>query len=142
MADEPDNSANSAVKPYKEMEFEEFLKAIGNANIKNWSVLAEALGVDRNTLIAWRQHPLAQEALSTAIQESLKEMQESGKADWRMWREKAKILGVKDKSTLEHEVSEETREVLDKLERTDYGKLGQQITEQGVETNPPVQDKK
>lgn len=141
MSDQTENSTNSTVKPYKEMQFEEFLKAIGNANIQNWSVLAEALGVDRKTIMTWREHPLAQAAISNAIEESIRKMSEVGSMDWRMWREKAKILGVKDKTTLEHEVGESVGDLLDEIERTDYDKLGQQAKGQMVEIDPPIQDK-
>ena len=37
-------------KPYMEMQFEEFLTLIGEANLLNWSIMAEALGVDRSTV--------------------------------------------------------------------------------------------
>lgn len=132
------------VDPYNGIEFEEFLKSIGNANIKHWSILAEALGVSRRTVIRWKQHPLAQEAIKTAIAESLEGMEKSGKDDWKMHREKAKILGVKDKTTIEHEVDVETiNDVLDKL-GTNYDDLAnkarQKVTGQMVADNPPVQN--
>lgn len=127
-------------KPYNEMEFEEFLKAIGHGNIKNWSILAETLGVSRITLLRWKNHPLAQNALNTAVSEAMAAMQTVGKDDWRMHREVMKILGVKDKSTLEHEVGESVTEVLDKLE-TNYEAIGQQASRQMVATESPVQDK-
>lgn len=126
-------------KPYNEMEFEEFLKAIGNGNIKNWSILAETLNVSRNTLIRWKNHPLAQNALNTAVSEAMAAMQTVGKDDWRMHREVMKILGVKDKSTLEHEVGESVTEVLDKLE-TDYENLGRKAKGQMVAAESPIQD--
>jgi hypothetical protein len=126
--------------PYNSMEFEEFLKAIGHGNIKNWSVLAEALGVSRLTLLRWRNHPLAQNALNTAISEAMANMQTVGKDDWRMHREVMKIMGVKDKSTLEHEIGESVTEVLDKLE-TDYEAIGSKAREQMVAAQSPVQDK-
>lgn len=140
MSDQSSNSPNSPEKPYNEMAFDEFLKQIGNANIESWTILAEALGVDRKTIYLWRQHPLAQQAINTAIQKSLAEMEKSGANDWRMWREKAKILGVKDKTTLEHELGEGVAEILNELE-TDYDKLGQQAKGQMVAPNTPLQDK-
>lgn len=129
--------------PYNVAEFEEFLKAIGNANIKNWSILAEALGVSRATITRWKQHPLAQQAINTAINESMEGMEKAGKDDWRMHREKMKILGVKDRQTLEHEAGENISELLDTLQ-TDYGKLAerarQQVDGQVVANEPPVQN--
>lgn len=120
--------------PYNVVEFEEFLKQIGNANIKNWSILAEALGVSRATVVRWKQHPLAQQAINQAINESMEGMEKAGKDDWRMYREKAKMLGVKDRQTLEHEVGEGVTELLDSLQ-TDYGKLAEKAKEQVNETN-------
>lgn len=140
MANEAKKSAKTAIRPYKEMEFEEFLTSIGEGKIKNWTVLAEALGVDRDTLLKWRQHPKAQAALNNAINESMNQMELVGKDDWRMWRERSKILGVKDKSTLEHEVGEGVTELLDSLGRTDYDGLGSQAEGQMVADDPPIQN--
>lgn len=130
--------------PYHGMEFDEFLKQIGNANIKNWSILAEAIGVSRSTVGRWKMHPLAQEAIKTAISESIAGMEKAGEHDWKMYREKAKMLGVKDRQTIEHEVDPESvSTILDKLE-SDYGSLGKQagqaIAKQVVAVAPSVQN--
>ncbi|MFA5768341.1 MAG: hypothetical protein WC871_02235 [Bacteroidales bacterium] len=135
---------NNPIDPYLEMKFEEFLKEIGNANIKNWTILAEALGVGRKTIYRWRHHPLAKEAINTAISESIEKMEKVGHDDWKMHREKAKMLGVKDRQTIEHEVDPETMgNLLDQLE-TNYGKLGatarQAIDGQVVANEPPIQN--
>lgn len=122
------------VEPYKEIEFETFLKEIGNANIQNWSILAEALGVNRETIVRWKKHPLAQSAISNAIEESLRKMEQTGSNDWRMYREKLKMLGVKDKSTLEHAAGDDIPELLSILERTDYSKLAKEIVK--TQSNP------
>lgn len=110
--------------PYKDAEFEVFLKQIGNANLSNWTIVAEALGVSKATMYRWRQHPVAKEAITNAIEENLRRMTEAGKDDWRMYREKLKMLGVKDKQTLEHDIdSENISHILDSLE-TDYKEFG------------------
>jgi len=106
-------------EPYKDMEFEVFIKQIGNASFLNWSVLAEALGVHRETIIRWKKHPLARKAIAEAIEENIRKMTEAGKNDWKMYREKLKMLGVKDKSTIEHDTEVDIEAVLDDLE-TDY----------------------
>lgn len=139
------NSANGAndavvVDPYAEVEFEAFLKEIGNANLQNWTILAEALGVHRNTITRWKKHPLAKQAINQAIEENLREMTLAGKNDWRMHREKLKMLGVKDTMTLEHEAGESVKSILDTLEHTDYGKLGREAKKQVVAPNPPIQN--
>lgn len=139
--EDTENSPNSPEKPYFGVEFDKFLEAIGEAQIDNWSAIAEALGVDRKTIYLWRKHPLAQKAISTGISRALDKMEKSGESDWRMWRERAKILGVKDRQTLEHEVGEGVTELLDEMERTDYDKVGQQAKKQVVADNAPVQDK-
>ena len=95
------NSANSVVVPYKEDEFEHFLQLIGEANIKNWSIMARALKVDNDTIAKWREHPRAKKAIFEAIQENIKGMTEAGRKDWKMYREKAKMLGVEDKENIE-----------------------------------------
>ncbi len=135
------NVTNVTTDPYLDVEFEVFLKEIGNANLPNWTILAEALGITRQTISRWRQHPMAKQAINAAIEENLREMSIAGKGDWKMHREKLKMLGVKDKTTLEHELGEGVADALDKLERTDYGKLGQQAKGQVVAPNTPLQDK-
>lgn len=131
---EPQNPSNPTlnanVEPYKEIEFDAFLKEIGNANIQNWSILAEVLGVNRETIVRWKRHPLAQAAISNAIEENLRKMEVVGVNDWRMYREKLKMLGVKDKSTLKHETGDNISEVLDKLERTDYTEFTRKVQAQ------------
>lgn len=142
MPKEPTSVPNVPENPYNDVAFEEFIKAIGEAQIDNWSAIAEALGVSRKTITRWKKHPMAQSAISKGISKALDKMEKAGEADWRMWRERAKILGVKDVTTLEHEVGEGVTELLDGLERTDYDKLGREAKKQVVADNPPVQDKK
>ena len=95
------NSEKSEIKPYKEDEFESFLDLIGEPNIKNWSIMAKALKVEPDTITKWKNHPRAKKAILEAIQENIKGMTEAGRKDWKMYREKAKMLGVEDKENIE-----------------------------------------
>jgi len=137
---ETEKVPNVPKSPYNDVEFEVFLKEIGNANIKNWSIMAQGLGVHRKTIQRWKNHPLAKEAISTAIAENLAEMTSKGKDDWRMNREKLKMLGIEDRTTLEHEVGEGVTKLLDSLDKTDYGLIGQKAKGQMVEAKPSVQN--
>lgn len=89
------NSTVTTVR--KQAEFEAFLKIIKKGRVENWSVVAEALGVREATISEWKQYPLAQKAITEGIERSIAEMERAGKDDWRMWRDKLKMLGVKDK---------------------------------------------
>lgn len=129
--------------PYSSTEFEEFLKLIGENNIRNWSIMAEALGVGRMTIIRWKKHPRAIAALRAAIATSIAGMERAGDEDWKMHREKAKMLGVKDKQTIEHEIDENVEDILDRLE-TNYARLStearQALDGQVVANEPPLQN--
>ena len=103
--------------------------------------MAEAIGVHRNTIARWRQHPLAKQAINSAIEENLREMTVAGKGDWKMHREKLKMLGVRDVTTLEHEAGDSVKSLLDGIEHTNYEKLGQKARGQVVEANAPLQNK-
>jgi len=140
MSDKATNVPNVPQSPYEDMAFNEFIKQIGNANLPNWSIVAEALGVSRKTIYRWRQTPEGQAALSNAIEENLREMEVDGKGDWRMRREKLKMLGVRDVTTLEHEAGESVTDLLDRIE-SNYGELGRKAKGQVVADNAPLQDK-
>lgn len=94
-----DNQNSSVNSVRKTAEFEAFLELIKSGKIEHWSAIAEALGVREATISEWKQHPLAKQAIAEGIQRCLDKMEEAGSNDWRMWREKLKILGVKDKET-------------------------------------------
>lgn len=87
----------------KQAEFEAFLQIIKKGRIENWSVIAEALGVREATISEWKQHPLAQKPITEGIERCITEMERAGKDDWRMWRGKLKMLGVKDKDQQQSE---------------------------------------
>lgn len=78
-------------KPYKDIQFNLFLKNIGNAKIHFWLMYAKGLSVSRSTIYRWRKHPLFQQVLIEAVGESLNKMMEKGKNDWRMWNELIKM---------------------------------------------------
>lgn len=88
---------NTVTTVRKRAEFEALLKVIKKGKVENWSVIAEALGVREATISEWKQHPLAQRAITEGIERCISEMERAGKDDWKMWREKLKMLGVKDK---------------------------------------------
>jgi len=136
----PTNPAENEVlelDPYKQMEFEKFLEILQSSPVNNWSIVATVLGVDRETILRWRKHPRAREILIKALQETIENMEESGAADWRMWREKAKLLGVDDVQTVE--LTGSVGGILDKLD-TKYDELGRKAEGQVVAPEPPVQD--
>lgn len=82
----------------KANEFQAFIKMIKNDRVETWTMVAEALGVSKNTITAWKKIPEAQKAISDGIQHALNKMEKSGKHDWRMWREKLSLLGIKEKT--------------------------------------------
>lgn len=86
-------------------EFEAFLKILELRKIESWESVAEALGVHRNTIEKWRQHPLAQKARAKGIENALEQMEASGQEDWKMWREKLRLLGVKEETPRETTVN-------------------------------------
>lgn len=90
----------------KRAEFDAFLETVRTGKVENWCVVAEALCVRAATISEWKKHPLAQEAIAQGIQRCLEKMEQVGGGDWRMWREKLKILGVRDREkNTEKEVS-------------------------------------
>lgn len=96
-ANETDSLKSTVTIVRKQVEFEAFLEIIRKAKVKNWSIIAEALGVREATITEWKRQPLAQQAITEGVEHCLIEMERVGKDDWRMWREKLKMLGVRDK---------------------------------------------
>jgi hypothetical protein len=126
------NVPNVPQNPYLESEFEEFLSNIGNSNLKNWSLVAEALGVSRKTISRWKKHPVAKTAIAKAISENVSRMEKVGRGDWRMYREKLRMFGISDKQEVKQEIVEdnEIEHLLDSLERTNYAELGRRAKEE------------
>lgn len=115
------NSENydNTLNPYKTEEFEMFLKMIGEENIGTWTMMAQALGVSKDTITAWKNHPRAREAIRDSLNRVLSEMERSGRTDWKMWHAKAKMLGVSEEIELKHsgEVSTGAKEVAQLLQK-------------------------
>jgi len=82
---------------YKEEEFQAFLKFIEASHAQYWNRIAELLGVDKNTISAWKKLPEARAAIIKGISHSLSEMERTGKNDWRMHHAKLKMLGFTEK---------------------------------------------
>lgn len=97
MKGKPTNIQNVSPQPYLEDEFDNFLVLIGNENIENWTIMAEALGVSQKTITRWKKHPRAKEAINKAIAKSIASMEKVGARDWKMHREKLKMLGLIEK---------------------------------------------
>ncbi len=100
-----DNSANSAPEQiYKTEQFEMFLKTLKQDSYAHWKEIAEVIGVDRDTISAWKKHPRAQQIINDGIAEAIQNMTIAGKKDWRMWEAKLKLLGLTpiNKHELEH----------------------------------------
>lgn len=89
-----ENSINVPDSPYKGEEFEAFIGALEDGTAAHWENIAEALGVHPNTIAGWRKHPRAIEATRKGLAHALKQMEESGSRDWRMWQERLKMLGI------------------------------------------------
>ena len=88
----------------KKVEYDEFIKIIeGSGAVAHWSEIARIVGVDKDTITAWKQHPWAIEARVRGIGKAIREMEESGKNDWRMWEAKLKMLGIRENDTDEEQ---------------------------------------
>lgn len=99
---------------YKKEAFAAFIKAIENGEVAYWQQIAEALGVDADTITAWKELPEAQEAIQKGISNALRQMEISGKKDWRMWESKLKMLGVNPPAKHDVNVRDFRKDVLDK----------------------------
>jgi hypothetical protein len=91
---------NVAVINVQEVEkFEAFLKLVKNGKIEHWQNIADAIGVHRNTISQWRKHPEAIKATINGINHAIEQMEKVGGRDWKMWREKLEMLGIKGKES-------------------------------------------
>lgn len=86
------NDTNPNIR--KTEEFETFIKLIENGDIRYWNQIADALGVNKDTITEWKKHPKARKAILDGINHALKEMERVGGRDWRMWLEVLKLYGV------------------------------------------------
>lgn len=79
---------------YKENEFDKFLKELEEGSQPFWANIAEAIGVDQETIARWKELPEAQIAMKRGIQNTLREMEGAGRKDWRMWEQRLKMFGI------------------------------------------------
>ena len=78
----------------KKAEFEEFIKILEGNIVDHWINIADAIGVDKDTITEWKKHPRAKEAIQNGVKRALEGMEKAGDKDWRMWESKLKMLGV------------------------------------------------
>lgn len=77
----------------KQAEYKTFLSLTKDGEIPpNWEDMAKALGVRPSTISDWKKLPEFGKALYDGIKESFDKMGETGKRDWRMWRERNAML--------------------------------------------------
>ena len=116
----------SAVEPkdvYKEEEFKEFVKLLDEGGAAHWIDIAKALDVSPNTITAWKKRPEARAAIRKGIVRALKNMEDSGSKDWRMWQEKLKMLGLNPAIKIDAIIDDPRKEILKKyLGGEDAGK--------------------
>lgn len=123
-------SEKTVRKVIKEAEFDIFLDMVENGNIPDtWELVAEAIGVHKNTITEWRKRPEFQRAKAQGVENALKNMEVAGKKDWKMWREKLNLLGAtkpQDQTNIQvvvpifNVMSDDAKKQLEKLyERSD-----------------------
>ena len=78
----------------KKEAFEAFINILQDGTVAHWVNVATALGVNKDTITAWKSLPEAQEAIKKGISKALENMEKTGGKDWRMWESKLKMLGV------------------------------------------------
>lgn len=106
---------NISENPYKSLEFEKFIKILEDQDqVAHWVEVAEALGVDKDTITNWKKHPRAIEARQRGIANALSGMETVGKKDWRMYIEKLKMLGINPAVKIDAKVTDTRREILGK----------------------------
>jgi len=87
---------------YKKEQFQVFLDLLRGEAAYHWAQIANTLGVNPDTITAWKKHPSAQKAIRDGIEKALEGMTKSGKDDWRMWESKLKILGLSPVEKVDH----------------------------------------
>ena len=81
-------------KVRKKEEFKAFIKFLEEGTDAHWIQVAEALGVDKDTITEWKKYPEAKAAIERGINYAMKKMQKVGGRDWRMWESKLKMLKI------------------------------------------------
>lgn len=90
-------NAGKVQEVQKDFEYKKFIELVGGAKQlpEHWELLANAIGVHRNTIARWKKQPEFEQARIKGINRRLKAMEDSGKDDWRQWEASLKLLGVK-----------------------------------------------
>lgn len=89
----PEKKVQKVRDPYKDDQYLKFIQIIKNGEIPaHWELLAETLGVHRNTIMEWKKLPEFSSAIDSGLNEALAKMKETGAKDWKMWRERVAIL--------------------------------------------------
>jgi len=109
---------------YKDVEFQEFIKEIEKGSIAHWQEIAEALGVEADTITRWKKLPEAVDAQRKGIANALAGMETAGKKDWRMYEAKLKMLGINPAIKVDAKVTDTRKDILSRyglLEGEDAG---------------------
>lgn len=99
---------------YKDIEFQEFIKEIEAGSIAHWQEIAEALGVDEDTITRWKKTPEAVAARKRGISNALAGMQKAGAKDWRMFEAKLKMLGINPPQKIAATIDDPRKQILKK----------------------------
>lgn len=97
-------------KPYNQMEFEEFLKMLGDTDVlahATWQDIAGVLGVDNDTITSWRKHPRARQVIQREIQNQLKLYRKHSESDPKVTEKILRKLGLDfggDKMQMDHNI--------------------------------------
>ena len=135
----PTNGTSETSSPYYDAPFEEFVKSIGDVKVGEWQIYAKVLGVSRTTIWRWKQHPMAKAAISQAIGKSMAAMESTGASDWKMHREKLKMLGIEDESKIKLETS--VGEVISEIDKQNQNDdVARKAKLKVVEAKQPVQN--
>lgn len=96
----PEEKKVTIVKnPYKSLEYQKFIQTVKDGKVpEHWEILAETLGIRRETISEWKKLPEFAEAVNAGLDEALKMMKETGGKDWKMWRERVSILSREKKT--------------------------------------------
>lgn len=100
------------VDPYKKKEYQAFIKTISTGQAGHWVEIARAINVDQDTITKWKQLPEAQKAIQDGIDFALKQMEEAGGKDWKMWEAKLKMLGVNPTIKIDAQINDPRKEIL------------------------------
>lgn len=92
--------SNTVKNPLKKVEYEAFVKLLKEGiPTQSWAMIAQALGVDADTISRWKKLPEAKKAISKGLQMGIEQMVRAGKNDWRMWERYLEMNGAPVKPT-------------------------------------------